>query len=101
MSTRATIKLSDGSETYYIYRHCDGYPECIMADIKKVINISKDRWSYANFGQFISLFLGTFFNPKHSVQDYEITDCFHGDESHRYSITWNDITDTYFVEEII
>jgi len=34
VSTRSKINVYDGSNTYSIYRHSDGYPEGIVNDIR-------------------------------------------------------------------
>ena len=38
MSTKASILITDGSNEYRVYRHMDGYPECVtqlFADARK------------------------------------------------------------------
>ena len=90
MSTRATIKFSDGDEEYYVYRHSDGYPETIQEDLREVIRMAKNRWGDPEIGCLISLFLAKHYDyEKQQTPDYEITPCFHGDESYRYYCRWN------------
>jgi hypothetical protein len=85
MSTRATIEISDGDETFYVYRHSDGCPKNIMPDIENAILKCK----YGATGVFASIFLGMTFNPNKSLPDYEITTCFHEDESYRYFVKYS------------
>jgi len=39
MSTRAEIEIIDGG-VYKIYRHYDGYPDAVIADLKKALEIT-------------------------------------------------------------
>jgi len=91
MSTRATIEFKDGSEKVYIYRGHDGFPEDILPDIERAIKINiQSRFGSAEIGQLIAVFLGETYEPKTRVQNYEITTAFHGDESYRYFVEYND-----------
>lgn len=89
MSTRATINICDGQENYYIYRHCDGFPEDVEPDILAAIEKNK-LLSGSNPGHLVSLLLGMTFRSNERVQTYEITPCFHGDESYRYFVVWDE-----------
>lgn len=89
MSTRATIKFAYDDEEYYVYRHCDGYPDWIFSDFRKVKSAAKRRWSEPELGMFVTFFLGYLFDKNKTLPDYEITPCFHGDESYRYYVTFN------------
>ena len=89
MSTRATIRISDErDEHYFIYRHSDGHPENVIPDIEKVVALAEGRWTGAEIGQFISLFFATHGNARIRIQDYELTNGFHGDESYRYCVQY-------------
>jgi len=89
MSTRATIKFIDGDgDEFYIYRHCDGFPEIIMPDITGVLKKSAGRWSGSEMGMLVSMFLGEMYNPKTRLQNYEMTHSFHGDESYKYTVRY-------------
>lgn len=90
MGTRATIEVSDRHEKYFLYCGHDGSPDNVLKEIKTVVDKVKDNWSGAELGQFISFFLGVNFNPKHRIQVYELTSAFHGDESYKYFIKWNE-----------
>ncbi len=95
MSTRATIKFSNEyfAEKYYVYRHCDGFPEVILADLQKLIDEAKGRWSDPELGMIVSLFISMNYDyNKQSLPDYEITETFHGDESYTYYFNWNNET---------
>lgn len=84
MSTRATIEFSDEYETAYIYRHFDGFPKTVAADIDLVLNKAAGRWSGGEVGQLIALFFAIHGDPDKRLQKYELTSSFHGDESYRY-----------------
>lgn len=89
MSTRATIKFSDKHESFYVYRHCDGYPEQVLPDIETVLGKAKGRWSEPECGPLVSFFLGMHFKLEERLPDYEMTGNFHGDESYRYYVEWD------------
>jgi hypothetical protein len=90
MSTRATIKFSNRDETYFVYRHCDGFPDIILEDIKDTIELSENRWSEPQLGLLVTLFLAKGYEFKEErLPNYEITNCFHGDESYKYFIEWD------------
>ena len=89
MSTRATINICDGQENYFVYRHCDGFPDIIEPDILAAIERNK-LLSGSNAGHLVSILLGMTFRPNEKVQDYEMTPCFHGDESYRYFVKWDE-----------
>lgn len=89
MSTRATIQFKDEYDTYFVYRHCDGYPEQIMPDIETAIDLSHGRWSGSECGMLVSLFLGTHFKERQRWLDYMMTTNWHGDESYQYYVEWN------------
>lgn len=91
MSTRATIQFKDGDEQFYVYRDCDGYPENILPDLKKAIDYHEAcRYGSAECGMLVTHFLGLTYVFNRRVPDYEITNCFHGDESYRYHVVWDD-----------
>lgn len=98
MSTRATIKFKDNYETFFIYRHCDGYPEVILPDILAAINKSKGRWSEPECGLLVSFFLGIHFKESERLPDYAITSSFHGDESYKYIVEYNADEKRWIVE---
>lgn len=37
MSTRCNILVRDEHQTIQLYRHCDGYPESVIPDLKEVL----------------------------------------------------------------
>lgn len=92
MSTRATIKFTEGDEvgdeTFFVYRHSDGLPSNVLQDIALAIETSKGRWSGPECGLMVSLFLGIHFKPNERLPDYMLTSGFHGDESYRYLVRW-------------
>jgi len=90
MSTRATIQFKDKYDTFYVYRHCDGFPDIIEPDIHRVIEMSKERWSGSECGLLVSMFIGHHHSDDSRLPDYEITSAFHGDESYKYYVMWNE-----------
>ena len=97
MSTRATINICDGQENYFVYRHCDGFPDIIEPDILAAIERNK-LLSGSNPGHLVSVLLGMTFRPKERVQNYEMTTAFHGDESYKYFVKWNDKDQSWHLE---
>lgn len=95
MSTRATIRFKDDEEEYFVYRHSDGHPANVSADILVVLEAIKGRWSGAELGTLVSFFLGYYFDAKRRLPNYDLTTGFHGDESYRYYIEWNGKTKQY------
>jgi hypothetical protein len=89
MSTRATIKFSDG-EDIFVYRGHDGMPDSILPDIKEVIEKAKGRWSEPMGCLLATMLVGMNFDIDKRFPIYEITSGFHGDESYKYFVTWND-----------
>jgi hypothetical protein len=89
MSTRATIQFKDEYDTFFVYRHCDGYPEQIMADLEKAIENARGRWSGSECGMFVSFFLGSHFEANAHQPDYVMTSYWHGDESYQYYAEWD------------
>lgn len=87
MSTRATIKFKDRDEVYFVYRHCDGFPDDVLPDVEAAIK-RNSLLSGAEAGHLVSLLLGMTFRPGERVQTYEMTTAFHGDESYRYFVEW-------------
>lgn len=98
MGTRATIKFKDEYDEYYVYRGHDGYPENVEKDIKEVLEKVKNRWSGSELGSIVSCFIGFTFDPGQRCPSYEFTSAFHGDESYRYFVTWNEKSKQYDIE---
>jgi hypothetical protein len=90
MSTRATIKFSEGDYQYFVYRGHDGFPENILCDIKDTIDKSKHRWSEPELECLVTLFLARGYDFENKrLPTYEISSCFHGDESYIYFVSWD------------
>ena len=90
MGTRATIRFKDGNDEYFIYRGHDGYPSNVQADIEETLLKIENRWSGPEIGSVVSCFIGFTFNEKSRCPNYELTPCFHGDESYRYYVDWDE-----------
>ena len=90
MSTRATIEFTDDNNTYYVYRHSDGFPEIVLADMRDAIKETRWRWSDPEVELLVTLFLAKDYDyKKNRLPNYMITSGFHGDESYRYYCRWN------------
>ena len=44
VSTRASVKVSDGRDSFLLYHHCDGYPKGVGLKLCKYIEHNKHRW---------------------------------------------------------
>lgn len=96
MGTRATIKFTNGDEVYFVYRGHDGFPTNIIPDLEEAISKAKGRWSNPELGCLVALFLAMFYDyDKQRLPDYHPTSSFHGDESYRYFVDWNDAENCY------
>ena len=101
MGTRATIKFINDDEIYYVYRGHDGTPDVILPDIEAALKISEERWSNPDLSCLVTLFLARGYDfAKQRLPDYEITPCFHGDESYRYFVNWDDKKREYLFGEL-
>lgn len=90
MGTRATIKFTYEETDYYVYRGHDGHPENVISDLNDTIEKSKGRWSEPEMECLITLFIAMGYDyTKQRLPTYEITPCFHGDESYKYYVTWD------------
>ena len=99
MSTRATIKFTDGDETFFVYRGHDGFPENILPDISAAIQKSRGRWSEPMCCMLVTFFLGMHFDIEKRLPNYEITSDWHGDESYRYSVSWVESEKKWLIEQ--
>jgi len=97
MSTRATIEIRDPyGGRYKIYRHYDGYPDAVLGDIRKALeilgtsSISDAEYFLANF-----IFLAKWNFWKQGLYwegGYGVCSptCEHGDLNFEYLIWWQD-----------
>jgi len=103
MGTRCSITVKDGVRSYRIYRHSDGYPEGVLADIKLLLSndgrcaecgFSDPEYFLANFIfyaklSFFEYYKGTSGFP---FKGWELTYgvcepyCDHGDLDYKYII---------------
>lgn len=80
MSTRCNIIIKEKNEDpIYVYHHCDGYPEGVGAELKKILSTKyiSNNLSVKN----IEYFLYNYDNQ------YEETDGIHGDIEYLYILT--------------
>lgn len=100
MGTRATIRFKDKWDEFFVYRGNDGFPENVLKDIKEVIEAKKKSWSGSECGVLATCFLGWNFDKKERLPDYELTKSFHGDESYRYFVDYNEKDEKWEVSYI-
>lgn len=102
MSTRATIKITEGSDTIWVYHHSDGYPDGIGSDLKKYIKNIK-YWSCDEIAT--DLVKGKKCGKTHNIwadtytvgdDGYEVTTGQHGDEEYGYHIDCDNKTLTCY-----
>ena len=80
MSTRATIKITDGRETMRLYHHCDGYPEGVGSELKDFLSKKDGEWIVTALANELATM----------DKQYEFTTCQHGDEEYAYLIDCKD-----------
>lgn len=51
MSTRCNIKVKEGKDVLWFYRHSDGYPEGAMPTLKKFVDLMKSKKIRNNISQ--------------------------------------------------
>jgi len=101
MSTRCTIKIKDpytGAE-YKIYRHCDGYPQGVLSDLKVLFDnghrpLNDPEYFLANF-IFLAKLSALKYAKKHNLMGMKswlsgygvcAKECKHGDLEYKYTI---------------
>ena len=52
MGTRCNIKVTDGYDTLWYYRHSDGYPECVLPSLEPLMDALRAGHVRDNVGQF-------------------------------------------------
>jgi adenylate cyclase len=77
MGTRANVKIVDGNETVWIYRHYDGYPSAVIPDLNQLIEALKD--DNVNNASEAASYLEL-------NKNYESTDQQHGDIEYLYTV---------------
>lgn len=99
MGTRATIEIKDEfGDTFYVYRGHDGFPETILPDVQRAIDLLAGRRFSSPEASFLTtVLLGQQYDEKRSTPDYEITGGWHGDESYKYACHYDKETKRYTV----
>ena len=98
MSTRASIRFKDRYDTFYVYRHSDGYPDGdILPDLRNAVEKASGRWSGSELGTMVAFFLGTVFDPHKRLPSYALTSSIHGDESYHYVVNWDEAKREYVI----
>ena len=81
MSTRCNIVVTDGRSTFYLYHHCDGYPQGVGAFLYRKIQERLDNDCFSFAEDVVNMLV------KDKEDDsYEITCCLHGDIEYLYEI---------------
>lgn len=80
MSTRASIRITEGDGQILLYHHCDGYPEGVGSELKEFLKERK-YW----YAERIAQGLVTMKNQWNDFP-YEPAICLHGDEEYVYVI---------------
>lgn len=85
MSTRALYTFIDGSSTFHVYKHYDGYPNGAIEFIKAAIEYA---WEFPRFeaGDFGAAFVKA---NKDNGGGVYLSLGKHGDLSYRYEIRYN------------
>lgn len=52
MGTRCNVKVTDGRNTLWYYRHSDGYPECVLPSLEPLMDALRAGHVRDNVGQF-------------------------------------------------
>ena len=52
MGTRCNIKVTDGRDTLWYYRHSDGYPESVLPSLEPLMDALRAGHVRDNVGQF-------------------------------------------------
>ena len=81
MSTRCNIVVKDKNNTFYVYHHCDGYPEGVGSFLYRKVNdnLYKGRFCFAE--DVVNYLL-----KDEEDNSYELTSGIHGDIEYLYEI---------------
>ena len=80
MSTRANIIVKDGLSTVYLYRHCDGYPRGLGAELQEFVKGFENNIYWTSSYDIVGRLLTG------AVEDIEHTSCLHWDIEYKYII---------------
>ncbi len=102
MSTRCVIQVKEGGRVYTLYRHCDGYPSGVLADLKKMwdtIKPGNPGYFLANFvflAKYNSLKQGYSWDIGYGVGSNSMGEE-HGDLEYIYKI-WHNRSEGWYIE---
>lgn len=82
MSTRANVVVLFDETKVYLYRHMDGYPASVGADLLEKLSAANDDPS-----RFVEALLASKDDGQH--RDYELTTDTHGDIEHLYVVRFD------------
>ena len=83
MSTRATVKIMDEQDTFWLYHHCDGYPEGVGKTLYDYVQ--KNTHNAFKMAENVATDLVKL--PEDKYGNFEITGGQHGDVEYTYEIT--------------
>ena len=87
MGTRASIKVKDGSDEFFLYQGHDGYPE----NVEKFIEQSITKFQKNRYGRDIDWFTTNLFMDLNEESICTmITSCIHGDEEYHYLVEYDE-----------
>lgn len=99
MGTRASIKITDRNDTFWVYRGHDGFPENILPDLQKVAEDITLRVSGPDAAMFTTRLIAEWNHEKYRLPNYELTTGRHGDESYDYTCRWDETQKRWICEE--
>lgn len=87
MSTRSNIIVKDDSSKFYLYRHCDGYPDITGRHLKRTLaNNAYSQFDGAKLASDLIQYNETLKYTNTVYYPYELTYCIHGDIEYLYVI---------------
>ena len=89
MSTRCNVIVKDKFDKFFLYHHCDGYPEGVGNDL---VNRFKSLFEKDEKVWWMDLVNPLVKDPNHN---YELTDCVHLDVEYLYTIDCDEKTIYY------
>jgi hypothetical protein len=91
MSTRATVKVHDENETYYLYCGHDGFPENIEISVNYALEVCEDLIVGAGYFAAALISCGNKIEIERGQNlFFELTTGFHGDESYLFEVVLKD-----------
>jgi len=92
MSTRSTISVKDAYDTFYIYRHCDGYPQGEYGVVNTLKEALPYAWTLPRFESmdFAAAIIRAWKDEGGGNIYFTRNHDFHADTEYQYYITFKD-----------